>query len=450
MSGAVIDPEQKKRFAVFQLTEADLKLLGGHAAFFQQNLGKLLQQWQSRLADWPEIQKAFADPAVHAARLDHWVRAASGQLGQGYMESARRLAAVLCDKGVPGFAMTIDHSVVSNGIVEALGAAQAAKGGLFGRKPAEAQRHLRAALYRVVWVDVEVLLEAFAAERAERQRASMDRLAKAFEQKVMGIVDGVAEAARRMDGAVRTLAETAARSTETSNSVAQAAGEANSNVAVVATAADQLQQSIQEIAQQINGSQHVASEAVGKAQATTETIGSLAKAVERIGAVVVLINNIAGQTNLLALNATIEAARAGEAGKGFAVVASEVKALANQTAKATEEISEQIGSMQSIATQSVDAIGQIREIIDRINSSSVAIGAAVEQQNASTREIARNTQQVAQGSRQVSELIIGVKNDATGTSTIAGEVTGATRELAGQADALRAAVDGFLKDVRAA
>lgn len=448
MSG--IDPEQKKRFAVFQLTEADLALLGGQAAFFQQNLPKLLQQWQSRLDDWPEIQKAFADPVVHAARTEHWVRAASGKLGEGYMQSARRLAAALCDKGVPGFAITIDHSMVSNGIVEALGAAQAPRGGLFGRKQAAQQRSFRAALYRMVWVDVEVLLEAFAAERAERQRAGMERLAKAFEQKVMGIVEGVAEAARKMDGAVRTLAETAARSTETSNSVAQAAGEANSNVAVVATAAEQLERSIQEIAQQITGSQSVATEAVGKAQATTETIGSLAKAVERIGAVVVLINNIAGQTNLLALNATIEAARAGEAGKGFAVVASEVKSLATQTAKATEDITTQIGAIQQATQGAVTAIEVIAGTIGEMSEIATSIASAVEQQGAATQEIARNMQEAAKGTAHVNDNIIGVSEAVTETAGSVEAVRGATAELNRQSEALRRRIDEFLIGMQAA
>jgi methyl-accepting chemotaxis protein len=434
----------QKRFAMFGLSERDLAVLRSNAAFAKAELPKLIEQGHARLAEWPEVQAVLTDPTVHSARVAHWVRVASGELGAGYMESAKKFTAALYARNMPGYALAICHATVVGAVVRAL--KLNAKPGLLNRQADK--RALYTALNKAAWLDVEVLLETYAAERAVRTRQAMDRLAESFEQKVLGIVEGVASAAQQMDGAVRSLADTAARSTETSNAVATAAGEATGNVSVVATAAEQLQASIQEIAQQIDGSRQVATEAVGKAQATTATIGSLAQAVERIGAVVDLISSIAGQTNLLALNATIEAARAGEAGKGFAVVASEVKALANQTAKATEEISEQINGMQAIATQSVDAIGQIREIIDRISNASVAVGAAVEEQSASTKEIARNTHQVAAGSRQVSELIATVKQDAAGTSAVAGQVTTATRALNEQAGALREAVGGFLKQVR--
>ena len=288
------------------------------------------------------------------------------------------------------------------------------------------------------------------AEDAERiSRLTRDSLVEEFSETLRTVVKAVSESSRHMEAMVKTLSNTASRSGDASASVAAAAEEASSNVSVVASAAQQLEQSVQEIAGQVQTSTTIASQAVARAEATSNTMGDLASAVERIGAVVDLIANIASQTNLLALNATIEAARAGEAGKGFAVVASEVKALANQTAKATTEIAEQIGNLKGIAGQSVDSIKQIREIIERINESSTAIGAAIEQQNASTTEISRNIREVAQGNQQVSQLIQGVKEDASSTASIASQVTNETQDLNTQAVALNQAMEDFVKQVRA-
>ncbi len=287
-------------------------------------------------------------------------------------------------------------------------------------------------------------------EDAERvSRSTRDSVVQSFSETLRTVVSAVSESSRHMEAVVRTLSNTASRSGDASASVAAAAEQASSNVSVVASAAQQLEQSVQEIAGQVQTSTTIASQAVMRAEATSSTMGALASAVERIGAVVDLIANIASQTNLLALNATIEAARAGEAGKGFAVVASEVKALANQTAKATTEIAEQIGNLKGIAGQSVDSIKQIREIIERINESSTAIGAAIEQQNASTTEISRNIREVAQGNQQVSQLIQGVKEDASSTASIATQVTSETQDLNSQAVALSQAMEDFVRQVRA-
>ena len=284
--------------------------------------------------------------------------------------------------------------------------------------------------------------------KAERSEM-LEKLIKGFEVKIRTVVASLGDSSTHMDQVVNTLSQTASRSTDACTSVAAAAEQAASNVGVVASAAQQLEQAVQEIASQVQTSTTIAGEAMSHAELTTGTMGALAAAVERIGAVVDLIANIASQTNLLALNATIEAARAGEAGKGFAVVASEVKVLANQTAKATTEIAEQIGNLKGIAGESVDSIHQIREIIERINGSSTAIGAAIEQQSASTREISRNMQEVAQGNQQVSQLIQSVREDASNTATIAGQVTTETQDLNNQTTALKVAVNEFLKEVRA-
>jgi methyl-accepting chemotaxis protein len=208
--------------------------------------------------------------------------------------------------------------------------------------------------------------------------------------------------------------------------------------------------SISEISNQVQQSSQTAAEAVREAARTNETVQSLSGMAQKIGAVVELIQAIASQTNLLALNATIEAARAGEAGKGFAVVASEVKGLASQTAKATEEISTQIGAMQSSTNDAVVAIASISKTIGRMNEIASAIAAAVEQQGAATHEITRNTQEAARGTGEVSRNITGVNAAAGHTGKAASDVLTASTRLGDQAQSLRSEMDRFFADIRAA
>ncbi|NGX95180.1 MAG: chemotaxis protein, partial [Candidatus Afipia apatlaquensis] len=218
----------------------------------------------------------------------------------------------------------------------------------------------------------------------------------------------------------------------------------------VAAAAEELSSSVAEIARQVNQSNEIATKAVADAERTNATVQVLSSGAEKIGEVVQLIHSIAAQTNLLALNATIEAARAGEAGRGFAVVASEVKALANQTAKATEEISAQVAAMQATTSEAVVSIGGITETIARMSEITMNISSAVEEQGAATREIARNIQSVAAGSTEISDHIGGVSSAAVATGTAASDVLSSARDLDQQSGMLRAAVDEFLGKVRAA
>jgi methyl-accepting chemotaxis protein len=208
--------------------------------------------------------------------------------------------------------------------------------------------------------------------------------------------------------------------------------------------------SVNEISRQVQDSARMAGEAVGEARKTNDRVSELSKAAARIGDVVELINNIAGQTNLLALNATIEAARAGEAGRGFAVVAAEVKALAEQTAKATGEIGQQINGIQSATQDSVNAIKEISGTIEKLSEISSAIAAAVEEQGAATQEISRNVQQAAQGTQQVSSNITDVQRGASDTGRASSQVLSAAQSLSGDSNRLKLEVSKFLSSVRAA
>ncbi len=276
------------------------------------------------------------------------------------------------------------------------------------------------------------------------------RMADAFEADVGGVVEAVAAAASQVQQAARALSSSAEVSGREANAVAELSRAAGADVQAVAASAEQLASSVAEITRQAAEGAAVAKEAAEAARATDATVQGLAQAASRIGDVVRMIGDIAGQTNLLALNATIEAARAGEAGKGFAVVASEVKMLASQTAKATEEISQQIGSVQATTAKAVEALRSIGGTIERMNQVTSAIASAVEQQGSATREIARSATQVADGTGAVTRRIEDVRRAAGETGEASGSLLGAATDLSGHAAALRSRAGEFLATIRQA
>ena len=298
--------------------------------------------------------------------------------------------------------------------------------------------------------------EELAAKEMEAQRARAERarqielLTDKFDQDVTFVLKAVSAATTEMQATASSMTATAEETARQATAVANASEEASTNVATVSVATEELTASIHEISRQVQQSAAVAGRAVADADRTNVQVKGLADAAQKIGEVVGLINDIASQTNLLALNATIEAARAGEAGKGFAVVASEVKSLANQTAKATEEIGSQIGGIQNATSEAVSAIQSISATIREINDIATAIASAVEEQGAATQEISRNVQQASAGTQEVSSNISGVSEAAAATGAAADQVNSAASELSQQSESLRGKVETFLSSIKAA
>lgn len=284
----------------------------------------------------------------------------------------------------------------------------------------------------------------------EEKRRAMHALADSFDSSVRGVVNEVQQASTELDATAKSMSGIASNSQRQAATVASAAEEASVSVQTVASASEELSASIAEISRQVSQSAKVAQNAADKADNANVMMQGLSDAANKIGEVVLLITDIAAQTNLLALNATIEAARAGDAGKGFAVVAGEVKSLANQTAKATEEITRQISSVQTATNDAVDAIGGIAKVVAEVSQIASAISSAVEEQGAATQEIARNAQQASVATAEVTKNISGVAQGAQETGRSADDVQFAAGDMSKQANLLGLEVDKFLSNVRAA
>ncbi|WP_257166590.1 methyl-accepting chemotaxis protein [Bradyrhizobium sp. SRS-191] len=286
--------------------------------------------------------------------------------------------------------------------------------------------------------------------RREQRQVAVDALIRQFEATVTASLHTLTSASSELNATAQSMSTTADQGRQKASSVADVSQRASGNVQMVAAATEELSASISEISRQVTESTTIAGAAATQAEKTNDEVRALSDAAQRIGDVVALISGIAEQTNLLALNATIEAARAGEAGKGFAVVAAEVKTLANQTAKATEEITSQVAGIQGATKASVDAIQAISSTIHRVNQIAAAIAAAVEQQGAATREIARNVQQASEGTNAVSHNISSVSEATAATGQAAGGVLDSVRTLSKLSADLRHDVDQFVSQLRAA
>ncbi|RVT97872.1 chemotaxis protein [Rhodovarius crocodyli] len=426
---------QDNRLAVFNITQDDLATLRSLAGYARDRLPALLQELHPSFAPWPEIQRALALPEVHSARVSHWCRVVSGDVGAGFQESAHTLASLFYAHGVPAYAVAICHASVMNGILADMGLAEEAPRGWFGRRPGGAP--IRAALNKGAWFDLELLLETYAAAEQTSRRAALTSMAEAIEREAGDAVAQVGALTGQMAETAQGLSATAGRTGHDADQAALAARQTRETADQVADAAEALTHSIDSIVRQVGASTDAARRAVSAGQGARQGIQAMSQQAEEIGKVADLIGDIAARTNLLALNATIEAARAGDAGKGFAVVASEVKQLATQTAQSTAAIARQIEAVRQATTNAAEEVGQVVGLISEIDATIAAVAAAVAEQGEATAAIGRSVLDTAGAATRMSELTEDVRAAAGETDRQSGSV----RQTA-------AALDGAVRDLR--
>jgi methyl-accepting chemotaxis protein len=417
----------------------------------------ILDQFYAHLMKHPQVAKMFPSEAVvrHAkeAQIKHWMMIAAAAFDPAYVQSVTRIGQTHNRLGLEPRWYIAGYSMIVTGLLREIETktAQGWFDGWFGGRAARDKKAvLQGALTRAAMLDMDFAISVYLEAAKQEQQTAMRRLADDFESAVGDIINTVSSVSTELEASAGTLTKTAEMTQRLSATVSSASDEASANVQSVASATEEMTSSVTEIGRQVTESATIAEEAVRQAEQTDAGISELSRAAERIGDVLKLITSIAEQTNLLALNATIEAARAGDAGRGFAVVASEVKALAAQTARATDDIGQQIVGIQTATQASVAAIKQIGGTIRRISEIAATIASAVEEQSAATQEISRNVQEVAGGTAKVATNIGEVSRGASETGSASSRVLSSAQSLSSDSHRLKAEVGKFLTTVRAA
>ena len=445
------DIQLDQRLEFMKIDQPTRQLLAEIKPILEPELPRILGAFYEHISSYPQVQEMFSSTkkidGAKNAQSKHWANILTGRFDETYVASVQRIGMTHHRIGleprwyIAGYAMIVGElmAVLADKFASRFGAGNI-------EKRADAMR----AVTRAAMLDMDFAISIYLAEGEAEKEHTLQELSQKFERSIGGIAKGIGDATDEMHTTANSMKEVAQETSSRTGQVSDAAGMASGNVETVAAAAEELTSSIMEISRQLSHSSEKANDAVSKAENANTQIRNLAEAAEKISEVTVLIQDIAEQTNLLALNATIEAARAGDAGKGFAVVAQEVKSLANQTAKATQDIASHIQKVQTETSDAVTAIATIGDAIGEINDATASVSAAVEEQNAAASEIARSAQDAAQGTSLVTDNISGVSAAAAQSDAASDELISSVGDLAQQGEQLRSSVDQFIADIKVA
>jgi methyl-accepting chemotaxis protein len=419
--------------------------------FFANALPGILARFYDKVRHYDPSSGIFKDATMQEAirlQVQHWDLIAAGDFGTEYLNSATRFCELNQRAGVaPQWYVGCRQMFISEQLMKAAESEIAVP--RFGRA-AQAARDKKALMLstiaKAVMLDTENIVAIYFGSNRQLRKNAIAEASDRFRT----IITALTTASNELEGTARALSDNAGNTTRLATVVANASEDASNNVQSVASATEELASSVREISAQVQESNRIATSAVKQADETDSRINALSQAANRIGDVIKLITSVAEQTNLLALNATIEAARAGEAGRGFAVVAQEVKALAAQTAKATDEIGIQIAGMQTATQEAVGSIKMISSTIGKISEITSAISAAIEEQGAATQEISGNIQRTAAGTSQVAGTIAEVSYGANQTGAASSQLLSSAKQLTDSTTSLQTEIDGFLKSIAAA